>query len=135
MRQTRSPHTFSSTHSNPLAKTPPHVVVLTFDVTMPAAKKNLKAANRCGNSVKALTRRLQKFQVGPQVQHQQDSSAEEEDPGSADGSDSSEDWSDGSEEEMDWEKSYWNLKKENASGTAGMKQIKCQLTTFIGRIT
>jgi hypothetical protein len=102
---------------------------------MPAAKKNLKAANRSGNSVQALTRRFQKCQVGPQVQHQQDSSAEEEDSGSADGSDRSEDGSDGSEEEMDWEKSYWNLKKENASRTARMKQIKCQLTTFIGRIT
>jgi hypothetical protein len=54
---------------------------------MPAAKKSLKAANRSGNSV---TGRFQKGRVGPQVQHQQDSSAEEGDLRSADGSDGSE---------------------------------------------
>jgi hypothetical protein len=83
---------------------------------MPAAKKNLKAANRSGNSV---TGRFQKGRVGPQVQHQQDSSAEEEDLRSADGSDGSEYGSDESEEEMDWKEAYWNIKQKNASGTEG----------------
>jgi hypothetical protein len=36
---------------------------------------------------------------------------------------------------MDWKEAYWNIKQKNASWDRRTKQIKCQLTTFVGRIT